>query len=1051
MATERNDATNDFTIVRPSRPRAARAGLIPFKAGDTAEKRMLQMLLGYYLQDHHHLCPQLNTMTASKRKERRYLATQSDATIYNLRTIAKQVFRTSHMRASPDNPSCMMYSEALYARADQLKAEKEGKEPPPDTGKKRRQSDVPKHTQKSKSPSTPTKIPPFRSDSKVPPTAAVPTNPSPKSPVVGPNAFHPIVDTPVTAFVNQLNVATPNIDTPGPTVTLATEVARLVNEHLLQQSRDVQQPELTLAMQQQITTAEDIHRNLGIMIDDAIKVDQKFQRIHSTLEKIQQDLTAIPDTETLVKNIHHRINSTQANLVTEHHDKLTMMENDFLDDLERKMSNRLKSQYEQQVDGYGTSLTSNLTEITTRIEKAKEDLIEFVHTDVNDQLILHSDSFRALATEESNQELQDFVKEQLKPTLRKVMDKEMDIFLKTDVKPALQRYLDQEKDTYFAANHSPIRTKLQQDKLHQEQKIQTALDQAKLQQLKDSFSAELSKAVDETKQTMEAKYEKLAKDTKQQQIDMEVRIGKLLENCTDRQDQLEKQMVDLEFPNNNSVPDAEYKAKVKSQLDYLSNELNYVHSLTQQVNDIETKLDHIRGATPKAPRDDSNDFHPDSYGRDPRESPMFIHPTQAELAEMDRLTEEYYDRKRAAANTTTPPSRSVPTTRPFGTHTSPTAPTSDVPPHAPRFANIAKDFASKPKPPTLDEFYDRQRGQQQRGETFDTPDLRGFDRASMESLYMPEVPTASDIDDFYNAFAALLITYNIPILPRNQLRRRGVAYPRPMYLSHQVFTNCSTKIYAKLNAFIQEDCKPLRAILKFCAAGQDGYLALFHIVRKYDPNLQDMPAMFGPTWHGSMTGYHYSAALKSYLQRQGQNGRHWSEFEVAAETLQQAGQHERYRMVANNYINSLLAQPTDGMLSADYTLDSLVVTLEEAAARHQALARDHGDTDDSAIHINKAVKPNRAKRQVQCRACKIYGHDTDEQTCRFTASCYYAMDFIRQHPEKAKENADTFAMSQNRLAVNAVKTVIPQLASLPSDEQEEILDTLSMAFNNAQE
>ena len=80
------------------------------------------------------------------------------------------------------------------------------------------------------------------------------------------------------------------------------------------------------------------------------------------------------------------------------------------------------------------------------------------------------------------------------------------------------------------------------------------------------------------------------------------------------------------------------------------------------------------------------------------------------------------------------------------------------------------------------------------------------------------------------------------------------------------------------------------------------------------------------------------------------------------------------------------------------------------------------------------------RRQVQCRVCKTFGHDTDEDVCRIGAQVHHAMKFTAQEPEQAEKNASAFSLANNKHTINMVRTD----AQL---DEEEVVKMEQMAMN----
>ena len=107
------------------------------------------------------------------------------------------------------------------------------------------------------------------------------------------------------------------------------------------------------------------------------------------------------------------------------------------------------------------------------------------------------------------------------------------------------------------------------------------------------------------------------------------------------------------------------------------------------------------------------------------------------------------------------------------------------------------------------------------------------------------------------------------------------------------------------------------------------------------------------------------------------------------------------------------------------------------------------NTAPATFHIAK-TQVNRKfqyRRQVQCRMCKTFGHDTDEDVCRIGAQIHHAIKYQAQEPEIAKKNANAYAMANKKSTIQMVCTDCVEGDDVQPDEHEVMkAEQLAMKF-----
>ena len=137
-------------------------------------------------------------------------------------------------------------------------------------------------------------------------------------------------------------------------------------------------------------------------------------------------------------------------------------------------------------------------------------------------------------------------------------------------------------------------------------------------------------------------------------------------------------------------------------------------------------------------------------------------------------------------------------------------------------------------------------------------------------------------------------------------------------------------IYRKLLETIPHECLSLHSILASFSSQQDGYSALFALMRSKCSYLQDIQPLWGPTWTALLSPYSYLTALNSKLEEERRRYHNRTSFDIAAEILQQASHHEEYKLLATAYLTNLLpmvSQDKTKILPKEYQKENLINSL----------------------------------------------------------------------------------------------------------------------------
>ena len=295
--------------------------------------------------------------------------------------------------------------------------------------------------------------------------------------------------------------------------------------------------------------------------------------------------------------------------------------------------------------------------------------------------------------------------------------------------------------------------------------------------------------------------------------------------------------------------------------------------------------------------------------------------------------------------------------------------------------------------------------------------------------------TTVQVEYYYDAMATLIITSGLPFRPRNALSKIGSTCPMDHGLHPEQYDMVSAAILQKMLNTIPAESTTLQDIIHAHAADQDGYGAMYSIMRHYCPYLQDLLAMWGPEWKISDTGYTYGATLRSYLDAEKRANRSFTRREIAAEILQQAMRHDKYHYTASFYLQHLATTQDDDQLGEVYNQGRLIMKLEQNSIKFQHKKDQSAPSTDLKISKTQAPRRFQYRRQVQCRLCKTFGHDIDEDICRFGAQLFFAQRFQEQHGPDSEKNANAYSLANNKTTIKYVCQDVPQDMDMDKAEQ----------------
>ena len=302
-------------------------------------------------------------------------------------------------------------------------------------------------------------------------------------------------------------------------------------------------------------------------------------------------------------------------------------------------------------------------------------------------------------------------------------------------------------------------------------------------------------------------------------------------------------------------------------------------------------------------------------------------------------------------------------------------------------------------------------------------------------IHLPNEPLPHYMEAFYETLATMMNNFDFPIVLLQNLTPRGSTCPKDAYDTYERETimKISRALYQKLLGVIPHTCTIMHNLLANHAATQDGYKALYAMMRLKCTYLQDLLPTWGPTWQTGTTAFEYVSSINSYLTQERRRNKYYTEFEVAAEMIQQAKRHPEYQLLAGAYMAQVIAMPTDqNEMAPEFHTDNLALNFE---SNKQALnlpsnptmnkfgqpRQDSNDRDNS-----RERRRPQYKNPVQCTSCKLFGHCIETQVCRFSAQLMYAKQYIEAHADRAKTNAEAYNAANNKNKVNKIYKQFPE-------------------------
>ena len=305
------------------------------------------------------------------------------------------------------------------------------------------------------------------------------------------------------------------------------------------------------------------------------------------------------------------------------------------------------------------------------------------------------------------------------------------------------------------------------------------------------------------------------------------------------------------------------------------------------------------------------------------------------------------------------------------------------------------------------------------------------------------------MENFYATITNKMLSNNIPIVTLEHLEPRSSCIPieaRETY-SPDVLNRISQSLYHKLMSIVPTSNTTLKEILGNHATLQDGYSALYEMMRATCPYLGNLQPKWGPTWEPHMSAHAYAQALRSQAVADARTGRNRTDIELAIEMVQQAHTLPAYQTLATAYLSSLIAWPNPGTLPIKFQLNEMALDFET----HKQVVACQTIQNPTINKLNRPGRPQTSPRNpIQCILCKTFGHCiTRDQICKVGAQIHHVLDYRSREPAKFATNANLFAKANEPRRIQMAKSRFPTLfQDTTSHQADEICYELAATFLN---
>ena len=346
-------------------------------------------------------------------------------------------------------------------------------------------------------------------------------------------------------------------------------------------------------------------------------------------------------------------------------------------------------------------------------------------------------------------------------------------------------------------------------------------------------------------------------------------------------------------------------------------------------------------------------------------------------------------------------------------------------------------------------------GQTTQSEQLPNPDLDNrLYRFKKDELYAyaDKIPTQPQMESIYRTISSSMNSFDLPIRSIMELQPRGCTLPATYNYTQEQIVRISETLYQKLLKTIPPDCTDLHTIINNYSGTQDGYKALYAMMRNTCSYLHDVKPTWGPQWTADKNAHAYHSDLNSFLTQAARLRNTYTQFDIAAEILQQAKTIPRYHALALAQMAQLYALPSNQtQVPAELQKENLITNLEinhKHTIPNNPTINKVGQQQLNAQNQRGPRRRHQYKNPVQCLACHQFGHNIGDQVCRYTGQLYHAMAYMDQNPESTKANADAYHLANSTSKVNKIMQQFPEQfhEHMDLDEQEDTRCELAGTF-----
>lgn len=265
----------------------------------------------------------------------------------------------------------------------------------------------------------------------------------------------------------------------------------------------------------------------------------------------------------------------------------------------------------------------------------------------------------------------------------------------------------------------------------------------------------------------------------------------------------------------------------------------------------------------------------------------------------------------------------------------------------------------------------------------------------------------------YNYLSEKMATNQLPIKDIDDLRPRGSCIPQnaETEIGSDTIKQISKVLYRKIRDKVSDDDDHIKAIVNNHSIERDGYKTLYDIMRHFQPHLQDIPMLWGPTWLEQWSPREYVTQIKQQVQQESKmDHRIRTQQEQVIEMVLQSQKIPHFSSTTGALMMQLTLHGRNEAFK-NFELSQLATLFDNASHPTNSLTTT---TTKNPVtpNINKFNGPSQRpyerntqpREKIQCNLCHQFGHSlTKGQVCRDAAKIYWIVKDFGLLPQKGNE------------------------------------------------